>query len=125
MTRIGIIGTGFIAQGLASLLETRRDLRPSRLVRSVASYVRRSMITMLRILIIYRSFPFFLSIGSLLFLSGAALGARFLYYYLYGQGGGLQNPLATILRQQDSLKLTAKQADSIASINRFSSLPFG
>jgi len=38
---------------------------------------------------------------------------------VYGQGGGLQNPLATILRQQDSLKLTAKQADSIASINRW------
>ena len=26
--------------------------------------------------------------------------------------------MATILRQQDSLKLTAKQADSIASLNR-------
>ena len=38
---------------------------------------------------------------------------------VYGQGGGIQNPLATILRQQDSLKLTAKQADSIASINRW------
>src|SRR5262249_28036455 len=32
MTRIGIIGTGFIAQGLAQLLETRRDLRLSRLL---------------------------------------------------------------------------------------------
>jgi hypothetical protein len=37
---------------------------------------------------------------------------------VYSQGGGIQNPLATILRQQDSLHLTAKQADSIASINR-------
>lgn len=33
-------------------------------------------------------------------------------------GGGLQNPMATILRQQDSLKLTSAQADSIASLNR-------
>jgi hypothetical protein len=32
--------------------------------------------------------------------------------------GGLQNPMATILRQQDSLKLTPPQADSIASLNR-------
>ena len=32
--------------------------------------------------------------------------------------GGIQNPLATILRQQDSLKLTAMQADSIATMNR-------
>ena len=36
---------------------------------------------------------------------------------VYGSGG-LQNPLATILRQQDSLKLTGAQADSIATLNR-------
>jgi hypothetical protein len=41
---------------------------------------------------------------------------------VYGQGGGIQNPLATILRQQDSLHLTAKQADSIASLNRWYTL---
>jgi hypothetical protein len=41
---------------------------------------------------------------------------------VYGQGGGIQNPLATILRQQDSLHLTAKQADSIASLNRWYSV---
>lgn len=33
-------------------------------------------------------------------------------------GGGLLNPMATILRQQDSLRLTATQADSIAVLNR-------
>ncbi len=33
-------------------------------------------------------------------------------------GGGLLNPMATILRQQDSLRLTAAQADSIAVMNR-------
>lgn len=33
-------------------------------------------------------------------------------------GGGIQNPMATILRQQDSLKLTPMQADSIATLNR-------
>jgi hypothetical protein len=41
---------------------------------------------------------------------------------IYGGGGGLQNPLATILRQQDSLHLTAKQADSIAALNRWYSI---
>jgi glycosyltransferase involved in cell wall biosynthesis len=64
------------------------DLRPSRLVRSIASYVRRSMMTMLRILIIYRPFQFFLTIGALLLLGGAALGFRFLYFYLEGSGSG-------------------------------------
>jgi hypothetical protein len=32
--------------------------------------------------------------------------------------GGLPNPIATILRQQDSLKLTGPQADSLATLNR-------
>jgi hypothetical protein len=31
---------------------------------------------------------------------------------------GIPNPMATILRQQDSLRLTSKQADSIAAMNR-------
>jgi hypothetical protein len=34
-------------------------------------------------------------------------------------GGGLPNPMAQILRQQDSLKLTGPQADSIATLNRW------
>jgi hypothetical protein len=33
-------------------------------------------------------------------------------------GGGLPNPLATVLRQQDSLALTSAQADSTATMNR-------
>jgi hypothetical protein len=37
---------------------------------------------------------------------------------VYGTGG-IINPMATILRASDSLKLTGKQADSIATINRW------
>jgi hypothetical protein len=40
---------------------------------------------------------------------------------MYGQGG-VPNPMAQILRQQDSLHLSAPQADSIASINRWYSV---
>ncbi|HEX2722502.1 MAG TPA: hypothetical protein VHM24_06255, partial [Gemmatimonadaceae bacterium] len=36
---------------------------------------------------------------------------------IYGNGG-IPNPLATILRQQDSLRLTGAQADSLATLNR-------
>jgi hypothetical protein len=36
---------------------------------------------------------------------------------MYGNGG-VPNPMATILRQQDSLKLTSAQADSLAGLNR-------
>ena len=37
-------------------------------------------------------------------------------------GGGFPNPLASILRQQDSLQLTAPQADSVATLNRWYSV---
>ncbi len=42
---------------------------------------------------------------------------EFLLRAMYGTGG-IPNPMATILRQQDSLKLTGLQADSIATMNR-------
>ena len=37
---------------------------------------------------------------------------------MYGGGGVTINPMAQILRQSDSLQLTAVQADSIATMNR-------
>jgi glycosyltransferase involved in cell wall biosynthesis len=72
------------------------DLRPSRLVRSILSYVRRSMITIFRILIIYRPVAFFFSMGSVLFLAGVALGARFLYLR-YWESAGAGNIQSVIL----------------------------
>ena len=41
-----------------------------------------------------------------------------LFKAIYG-GGGLVNPMSTILRQSDTLKLTSKQADSLATLNRW------
>jgi glycosyltransferase involved in cell wall biosynthesis len=64
------------------------DLRPSRLVRSITSYVRKSVLTVFRILVIYRPFQFFMTTGVLLLLLGIALGGRFLVYYARGEGGG-------------------------------------
>jgi glycosyltransferase involved in cell wall biosynthesis len=64
------------------------DLRPSRLVRSLTSYVRRSMVTMLRILVIYRPFQFFLTLGSVFFVAGLGVGGRFLYFYMSGYRQG-------------------------------------
>jgi glycosyltransferase involved in cell wall biosynthesis len=64
------------------------DLRPSRLVRSIPSYVRRSVLTMLRIFIVYRPLRFFLSMSIVPLLFGLALGGRFLVYYFQGGGAG-------------------------------------
>jgi hypothetical protein len=49
---------------------------------------------------------------------GQKLGEPLLRMML-GQGGGMPNPMAQILRQQDTLKLTGAQADSIATLNRW------
>jgi glycosyltransferase involved in cell wall biosynthesis len=60
---------------------TNRATRPSRLVKSVPSYVRRSMITIFRIFLLYRPLRFFLLLGTVPFLGGAALLVRWLLLY--------------------------------------------
>lgn len=64
------------------------ETRPSRLVKSIPSYIKRSIITIIRIFIIYRPFRFFATIGLTLFALGFLIGLRFLYFYLNGDGGG-------------------------------------
>jgi len=84
-----IIQAGQKNMGIVSVpVRVNGDLRPSRLVRSILSYVRRSMVTMFRIFIIYRPFQFFMTLGSTLFLAGLGVGARFVYYYASGRGLG-------------------------------------
>ena len=67
---------------------TNDDMRPSRLVRSIGSYVVRSFVTILRIFVVYRPFRFFMTIGSLLFAVGFLIGLRFLWFYFAGEGDG-------------------------------------
>ena len=69
-------------------IRVNEDLRPSRLVKSIPSYIKRSIITIIRIFIIYRPFSFFGSIGAALFGAGFLLGLRFLWLFLGGEGEG-------------------------------------
>lgn len=64
------------------------ETRPSRLVKSIPSYIKRSIVTIIRIFIIYRPFRFFSAIGATLFSLGFLIGLRFLYFYLMGEGDG-------------------------------------
>lgn len=64
------------------------DLRPSRLVRSIPSYVWRSLIVICRIFVTYKPFAVFTAAGSCIFLVGLLVGGRFLYHYLTGKGSG-------------------------------------
>lgn len=69
-------------------IRVNEDLRPSRLVKSIFSYITRNIFTIFRIFVLYRPFLFFMTIGSLLFLFGVGISIRFLVYYLSGDGDG-------------------------------------
>lgn len=84
-----IIQAGMKQMAVTSIpVEVNEDLRPSRLVKSISSYIKKSIITILRIFVVYKPFRFFLIIGLILFGMGLVLGLRFLYYYLLGNGSG-------------------------------------
>jgi glycosyltransferase involved in cell wall biosynthesis len=84
-----IIQAGMKQMAVTSVpVEVNEDLRPSKLVKSISSYIKKSIITMLRIFVVYKPFRFFLAIGLVLFSLGLVLGLRFLYYYLIGDGQG-------------------------------------
>jgi glycosyltransferase involved in cell wall biosynthesis len=62
--------------------------RPSRLVKSIPSYVRRSLLTILRIFVLYKPLRFFVTAGTLVLIPGIAIGVRFLFAYFEGRGDG-------------------------------------
>jgi len=69
-------------------VRTNSPLRPSRLIRSIPAYVLKSIVTIIRIFVVYRPFCFFLSIGLFVFLLGALIGLRFLWFYVTAGGQG-------------------------------------
>ncbi|MDI6741579.1 MAG: glycosyltransferase [Smithella sp.] len=69
-------------------VRTNQPLRPSRLVKSIPYYLLRSLITIIRISVVYQPFLFFASIGAVLFGAGFLLGLRFLYFFWMGAGSG-------------------------------------
>lgn len=69
-------------------VRTNADLRPSRLVKSITSYVQRSLITILRVFLIYKPLKFFALFGGIFGSIGIILGLRFVWYYANGQGEG-------------------------------------
>ena len=83
-----------IQAGLSNLrvvsvpIRTNPDLRPSRLVRSIPSYVRRSLVTIVRVVIIYKPLKLFFWSGAALLAIGVLAGTRFLLAYLQGDGAG-------------------------------------
>ena len=69
-------------------INVNEDLRLSRLVKSILSYIQKSLITIVRIFMIYEPFTFFMRIGLITFITGLLIGLRYIYYMFTGDGSG-------------------------------------
>ena len=69
-------------------IRINKDLRPSRLFKSIPSYLKKSISTIVRIFVIYRPFLFFMTIGLILFSCGFFIGLRFIFLLIMGEGDG-------------------------------------
>lgn len=69
-------------------IRTNPQTRPSRLIRNLTHYLANSGSTMVRSYTLYRPLRVFTILALILLLGGTALGARFLYFFSIGQGGG-------------------------------------
>jgi glycosyltransferase involved in cell wall biosynthesis len=101
-------------------VRVNKDLRPSRLVKSIPSYLKKSILTMLRIFVVYRPFRFFMTIGAVVFSLGVLLGLRYVWFLFSGGGQGhIQSLILTsiLLGIGFQIALTAFLADLLA-VNR-------
>lgn len=101
-------------------IRVNQDMRPSRLVKSIPSYIIHSIVTIARIFIVYRPFLFFSSISMVLLASGFLIGMRFLWFYIAGDGDGhIQSLILTsiLLGMGFQTLLIAVIAD-LLSVNR-------
>jgi glycosyltransferase involved in cell wall biosynthesis len=73
--------------------------RPSRLFKSNASYVVRSLESIARIVVLYNPLRIFLRVGAIPVLAGTALLVRFLYFYFLGSSpaGHIQSLIAAVI----------------------------
>lgn len=99
---------------------TNADLRPSRLVKSLRSYVRRSVATMGHVFVIYRPFRFLGVIAGILLAAGVLLGARYIYFVMVGEGKGhVQSViLAGVLLLMGFNTLSLAVIANLISVNR-------
>ncbi len=69
-------------------VRVNEQIRESRLFKSNWQYIKRSVSTIMRIYTMYEPLKMFTYIGGIIFLLGALIGLRFLYFYLFVSGAG-------------------------------------
>ena len=63
-------------------ISVNEELRRSRLIKSIPSYLNKSITTIIRIFVVYKPFRFFFSLGMFSIALGVLIGLRFLYFYM-------------------------------------------
>ncbi|MCI8918643.1 MAG: glycosyltransferase [Eubacterium sp.] len=69
-------------------VRTNKEIRPSRLMKSMMGYIKKSVLTIGHVFMMYKPLHFFVTIGIIIFLCGTAVGMRFLVCYFHGVGSG-------------------------------------
>lgn len=69
-------------------IKARPVKRKSRLIKSLSSHIKKSLTVILRMTLLYKPLKVFLTMGTIFFLAGVAVGIRFLYFYFNGSGDG-------------------------------------
>lgn len=74
---------------IANITISTNDVRrKSRLFNSIPEYIKRSIVTIIRIYSMFNPFRMFTTIGTAVIASGVLIGSRFIFYYILGSGGG-------------------------------------
>ena len=99
-------------------IRVNEDLRPSRLVKAVMSYIQKSILTIVRIFATYKPLRFFMWTAALLMSLSYLLDLRYLYFVTIGEGH-VQSVILTgaLLGMGAQVGLIAFVADLIA-VNR-------
>ena len=74
-------------------IRTNEKLRESRLIKSLPSYIQRSIATILRVYLMYEPMKFFIKTGSLIISISFLIGLRYMYFFFFAakRGGHLQS----------------------------------
>jgi glycosyltransferase involved in cell wall biosynthesis len=81
-----IIQAGKKGMAITSVpVRTNEDLRPSKLVKSIPNYIKKSILTMIRIFNTYNPMSFFLRLGAIPLIIGIGLGIRWVLFFM-GKG---------------------------------------
>lgn len=101
-------------------VNTNPELRESRLMNSIFDYVKKSMLTILRAVLMYKPLQVFTLLGGFAMTGGIAIGIRFLFFFFQGNGSGHTQSLilaAMLIIIGSQTIVTGLQAD-IISANR-------